>query len=88
MSNMPHKSDEQKVAEAEVGGLRKALGPFVVAAESIRMAMVFTDVKVPDNPIIFANASFLSLSGYSGPEILGQSFYSLMARSTHSRGRA
>ena len=63
MSEITRKSDEQKGAEAEVDGFRKDLGPFVVAAETSRMAMVFTDATEPDNPIIFANDSFLSLTG-------------------------
>jgi hypothetical protein len=63
MSEITRKSDEQKGAEAEVDGFRKDLGPFVVAAETTRMAMVFTDATEPDNPIIFANDSFLSLTG-------------------------
>jgi len=46
--------DEQKGAEAEVESFRKTR-PFVVAAETTRMAMVFTDATEPDNPIIFAN---------------------------------
>ena len=44
------------------------------------MAMVFTDAKEPDNPIIFANDAFLSLTGYDRKEVLGQSFNFLMAR--------
>jgi hypothetical protein len=62
-----NKSEEQRVAEAEVDSFRKDLGPFVVAAETTRMAMVFMDAKEPDHPIIFANDSFLSLSGYHRP---------------------
>ena len=80
MSEIANKSEEQKVAEAEVEGFRKDLGPFVVAAETTRMAMVFTDAKEPDNPIIFANDAFLSLTGYDREEVLGQSFNFLMAR--------
>jgi hypothetical protein len=37
---------------------RKDLGPFVVAAETTRMAMVFTDAKEANHPLIFANDSF------------------------------
>ena len=44
------------------------------------MAMVFTDATEPDNPIIFANDSFLSLTGYSREEVLGKSFNFLMAQ--------
>ena len=58
MPEIKGKSEEQKAAEAEVEGFREDLGPFVVAAETTRMAMVFTDAKEPDNPIIFANDAF------------------------------
>jgi PAS domain S-box-containing protein len=80
MSEITKKSVEQKHAEAEVESFRKDLGPFVVAAETTRMPMVFTDAKEADNPIIFANDAFLSLSGYDRKEVLGQSFNFLMAR--------
>jgi PAS domain S-box-containing protein len=79
MSEITRKSDQQKGAEAEVESFRKGLGPFVVAAETTRMAMVFTDATKPDNPIIFANDSFLSLTGYDREEVLGKSFNFLMA---------
>jgi PAS domain S-box-containing protein len=79
MSELANKSEEQRDAEAEVEHFRKDLGPFVVAAETTRMAMVFTDAKVPHNPIIFANDSFLSLTGYDREELLGQDFSFLLA---------
>ena len=79
MSEMTKKSDQRKGAEAVVESFRKDLGPFVVAAETTRMAMVFTDATKPDNPIIFANDSFLSLTGYGREEVLGKSFNFLMA---------
>ena len=42
MANEENKTEEQQVAEAEVDSFRQDLGPFVVAAETTRMAMVFT----------------------------------------------
>jgi len=78
MSDKAHKDQEQKVAEAEVDEFKKDLGPFVVAAESTRMPMVFTDAGKPDNPIIFANDAFLKLTGYDRPEVLAQSFNFLL----------
>lgn len=42
------------------------------------MAMVFTNPKAQDNPIVFANDSFLKLTGYGRAEVLGQGFFSLM----------
>ena len=38
MPNDDSKSNEQKSAEADVEGFSKDLGPFVVAAETTRMA--------------------------------------------------
>jgi PAS domain-containing protein len=67
-----NKPAEQKAAEAEVEDFRKDLGPFVVAAETTRMPMVFADAKQAGKPIIFANDSFLALTGYSREEVLGQ----------------
>ena len=88
MANEENKTEEQQVAEAEVDSFRQDLGPFVVAAETTRMAMVFTDAKEPDNPIIFANRAFLSLTGYGREEVLGHSFNSLMARGADSEALA
>lgn len=48
MAEITHKPVEQKVAEADVEGFQEALGPFVVAAETTRMPMVFTNAKVLD----------------------------------------
>jgi PAS domain S-box-containing protein len=88
MSEKTNKSDEQKVAEAEVDAFRKDLGPFVVAAEKTRMAMVFTDAKELDNPIIFANDAFLSLTGYDREEVLGQNFNFLVAHGADAEALA
>ncbi|MGO4566794.1 HWE histidine kinase domain-containing protein [Rhizobium sp. 2YAF20] len=82
MPEIVPKSEGQQAAEAKVDSFRRDLGPFVVAAETTRMAMVFTDAKELANPIIFANNAFLDLTGYSREEVLGQSFNFLMARGT------
>ena len=79
MSDKAPKDQEQKAPEAEVEDFKEDLGPFVVAAESTRMPMVFTDAKVAGNPIIFANDSFLELTGYDRDEVLAQSFNFLLA---------
>lgn len=80
MPQIVDKSAKQKHAEADVGVFKQHLGPFVVAAETTRMAMVFTDADATDNPIIFVNDSFLRMTGYSREEVLAQSFISLLAR--------
>ena len=79
MSSKALKDQEQRIAETEVEEFRAELGPFVVAAETTRMPMVFTDAKVADNPIIFANDAFLKLTGYDRDELLAQGFNFLLA---------
>lgn len=73
MSSFANKSEHQKVAEAEIESFRNELGPFVVAAETTRMAMLFADAERSNCPIIFANDSLLSLTGYDRDEVLGRS---------------
>ncbi|MGI4764614.1 MAG: HWE histidine kinase domain-containing protein, partial [Janthinobacterium lividum] len=82
MSDQANKSGEQKVAESDVEGFRENLGPFVVAAETTRMPMVFSNAKAPDNPIVFVNQAFLDLTGYDEQEVLGQKFDFLIRRTT------
>ncbi|CAN7186711.1 PAS domain-containing protein [Phenylobacterium sp. LjRoot225] len=81
MPKIARKSADQKRAEATVEGFRRDLGPFVVAAETTRMPMVFTDAKAPGHLIIFVNDSFLALTGYAREEVLGQRLDFLSARS-------
>jgi PAS domain S-box-containing protein len=88
LAKIVDKSVEQKIAEAEVESFRQNLGPFVVAGETTRMAMIFTDAREDDNPIIFANDSFLSLTGYDRQEVLGQSFNFLMAHAADAQALA
>jgi PAS domain S-box-containing protein len=79
MSDKAHKDQGQKAAEADVERFKEDLGPFVIAADTTRMPMVFTDAKKPDNPIIYANDAFLKLTGYDRDELLAQSFNFLLA---------
>ena len=81
-ADMPERADksaQQKDAESKVQRFQANLGPFVVATETTRMAMVFTDATERGNPIIFANDSFLSLTGYAREEVLGQEFNFMLA---------
>ncbi len=82
MSDKAHKDQEQKAAEAEVEHFKHDLGPFVVAADTTRMPMLFTDAKKPDNPIIYVNDALLKLTGYERDEMLAQCFNFLLADGT------
>lgn len=75
---------EQETAEDDVEEFREQLGPFVVAAEKTRMAMLFTNAKKADNRIVFANDAFLELTGFDREEVLGVSFMALMTRGSGS----
>lgn len=88
MSDEANSPADQQIAEADVERFRDQLGPFVVAAEKTRMAMVFTNAKKAENPIVFANDAFLKLTGFAREEVLGASFKSLMTRGAGSEAMA
>lgn len=85
MSDKAPKDREQKAAEAKVEEFSDDLGPFVVAADTTRMPMVFTDARKADHPIVFANDAFLELTGYQREEVLAQSFNFLLAKPSDRR---
>ena len=45
---------------------------FFAAVETTRMPMIVTDPRLHDNPIVFANAAFLTMTGYARDEIVGR----------------
>ena len=48
------------------------VNPFTAAVELTPMPMLITNPRLPDNPIIFANKAFQSLTGYDSDEITGK----------------
>lgn len=44
---------------------------FFAAVKTTRMPMIVTDPNQPDNPIVFANPAFISMTGYSWDELIG-----------------
>ena len=48
------------------------------------MGLTITDSAAPGKPIIFANDSFLALTGFRREEVVGESFTALMSRITDS----
>lgn len=45
---------------------------FFAAVQTTRMPMIVTDPRLADNPIVFANAAFLAMTGYASDEIVGR----------------
>ncbi len=88
MRNQDVKSIGQKAAENHISVTREAGGPFVTAADRTRMPMLFTDPNLPGNPIIYANDSFLSMSGYDREDVLGRDCYFMMGPETDPDARA
>ena len=56
--------------------------PFAAAVRATRMPMIVTDPRRADNPIVFANAAFLRLTGYAHEEVLGRNCRFLQGRDT------
>jgi PAS domain S-box-containing protein len=46
--------------------------PFAAAIRATRMAMIITNPRLPDDPIVFANDAFLRLTGYERSEVIGR----------------
>jgi PAS domain S-box-containing protein len=81
MSTVLVESASRTREEADVERFRGELGPFVVAVETTRMPMLFTDAVNPNHIIVFANNAFLTMSGYDREEVIGRSFTSLVVGS-------
>jgi PAS domain S-box-containing protein len=63
---------ERTRGEKHIEGVRQQGGFFVEAVRVTRMPMLVTDALLPGNPILFANAAFVALSGYAVEELTGQ----------------
>lgn len=79
---------KQKDAEREVERFQAALGPFVVAAETTRMPIIFTNAKEDGNPIIFVNESFNALFGCEREAVIARDLAFLMAKPDDPDARA
>ena len=70
-NDLPDTAERTK-SELRIDNVREQGGFFVEAVRLTRMPMIVTDATLPGNPIIFANAAFLELSGYPQEELTGQ----------------
>lgn len=68
MDDYPH----SRRAEDELAFDHGLDDPFAAAIRATRMAMVVTDARQPDLPIVFANDAFLALTGYGRDEVIGR----------------
>lgn len=75
--------DDWLLTQKVHAGLGKS-DPFAAAVRSTRMAMLITDPRQHDNPIVFANDAFLRLTGYSRSEVTGRNCRFLQGPETSS----
>lgn len=64
-------ADDWRLTERIRAGSGKG-DPFAAAVRATRMAMIITDPRQYDNPIVFANDAFLRLTGYTRLEVTGR----------------
>ena len=53
--------------------------PFAAAIRATRMPMVISNPRLPDNPLVFANDAFSTLTGYPREDLLGRNCRFLQA---------
>ncbi|RYE36484.1 MAG: PAS domain S-box protein, partial [Hyphomicrobiales bacterium] len=64
--------DEAQQAGDRLAAEHSGGDPFAAAFRHTRMPMIVTDPQQRDNPIIFSNAAFSSLTGYPIEELVGR----------------
>jgi PAS domain S-box-containing protein len=62
--------------------------PFAAAFKATRMPMLITDPQQPDNPIIFCNQAFATLTGYGVDELIGRNCRLLQGPETNQEAVA
>lgn len=63
---------ERKQAEAALSQAVRENSQLAAAIANLTTGVVITDPKLPDNPIIFVNSSFTTITGYSAAEVMGR----------------
>ena len=74
-------ADDERIA-GELAGVDRHTDPFVAAVHATRMPMIITNPRLPDNPVVFVNDSFVRLTGYAREEILGRNCRFLQGKDT------
>ena len=65
------RSEERRI-DREIHQTISGSDPFAAAMRATRMPMIITDPRQRDNPIVFVNDAFLTLTGYTREETLGR----------------
>ncbi|WP_230534620.1 hypothetical protein [Microvirga roseola] len=76
---------ERTVAKRDIEAVRQQGGVFIEAVRRTPMPMLVTNATLPGNPV-FADQSFVDLSGYSMDKLLGQDPHFMNGRRHRPRG--
>lgn len=74
MSGESDRDHSRKLAEDEMRQLRSDNGLFVTMVDRTRMPMLVSNPRLPGNPVIYANHSFVALTGHARADLLGKSY--------------
>jgi two-component system sensor kinase FixL len=88
MAKTENSAESHQNAVSAIDEFKNNLGPFIVAVETTRLAMIFTDAKTHGNLIAFANDSFLELTGYPRDEVIARSISHVLAHVTRAEAIA
>ncbi|RWX35205.1 PAS domain-containing protein [Rhizobium leguminosarum] len=80
----PHHKEARSAGERLIAEHVKE-DPFAAAFKATRMPMIVTDPTQHDNPIIFCNAAFEKMTGYSNDELIGSNCRLLQGPETDRR---
>ena len=73
VSDFDHPAAESVSAMlAPIDEVRRLAGPMLAHVERSGMSLICTDARRPDNPIVFVNDGFTTLTGYEASEVIGR----------------
>ena len=70
----------QPIRNDSISEFQDGSDPFTVAVRSTRMPMIFTSAETHDCQVMYANPSFLRLTGYRLEEVVGSFFSTFIAK--------
>ncbi len=73
---------DQKKAESALREVIRENSQLASAIANMTTGVVITDPNLPDNPIIFANPGFTSMTGYTAEDVLGSNCRFLQGKDT------
>lgn len=90
MTHQTNRPTDRQIDDARLAGQllhdrHQSGDPFAAAVHGTRMAIVVTDPRQDDNPIVFANDAFCRLTGYDREELIGRNCRMLQGPDTNMR---